>query len=246
MKTISLFNNKGGVGKTTSVINLAYILAESGKQVLVIDCDGQQNCSRFFASEQTSCGVEKTLLTGCSPESCYSPTRYSNIDVLVSTKQINNIQNNFSELEKQKRSENVSALFCNHSKNYDYILLDLPPAMSVLNEELLASSDCVVVPIELGTFSIQGIANVTETLNRVGAKFAGCFVTKFDKKNPADYQLLDILKNSLGNKTFQSLIPFSRVIKNSISYKLTAMEYMPWADAVGEYKKLVEEIIERM
>lgn len=110
MKTISLFNNKGGVGKTTSVINLAYILADSGKQVLVIDCDGQQNCSRFFVSEQPSCGIEKTLLTGCSPVECYSPTRYSNIDVLVSTKQINNILNDFSELDKQKRSENISGM----------------------------------------------------------------------------------------------------------------------------------------
>lgn len=246
MKTIALYNNKGGVGKTTSVINLAYILAEKNKQILVIDCDGQMNSSRFFAANQTSCGMEEILLNGDNMADCFSKTKYENIDILVSTRKLNNIHTEFYNLPGSEQEQNIFNLLNKHEKDYDYVILDLPPAMNKVTEMLLAAVDCVIVPIELGTFSIQGISNVTETLNTVGAKFGGCFVTKFDKKNPADLQMLDILKKSLGNKTYSALIPFSRVIKNSVNYKVTAVEYMGWSEAVLEYKKLADEILESL
>lgn len=247
MKSIALFNNKGGVGKTTSVINIAYVLGEKkGKNVLVIDCDGQKNCSRFFSESEKQYGIENTLLYGDSCIQCFSKTRYKNIDILVSTEKLNSIIGDFEKLPRETQLANAQKLFNNTEKQYDYILLDLSPSMNIINETLMMSCDSVIVPIELGTFAIQGIANVTETLNRIKAKFGGCFVTKFDKNNPADFSLLELLKGSLGNKTFNSLIPFSRVIKNSISYKLTACEYMDWTAAVDEYVKLTEEIIERV
>lgn len=247
MKSLALFNNKGGVGKTTSIINIAYILGEKkGKSILVIDCDGQKNCSRFFSEKENNNGIENTLLYGDSPTQCFSKTRYKNIDILVSTEKLNSIIGDFEKLPKETQISNAQKLLSNFDKQYDYILLDLSPSMNIINETLMMLCDSVIVPIELSTFAIQGIANVTETLNRIKAKFGGCFVTKFDKNNPADFSLLELLKGSLGNKTFNALIPFSRVIKNSISYKLTAYEYMEWTEAVNEYVKLTNEIIERV
>ena len=109
---------------------------------------------------------------------------------------------------------------------------------------MLGFCDYVFVPIELGTFAIQGITVVVNTLSRISAKFGGCFVVKFDNENPSDYSLLDVLKNALGAKVLSSIIPFSRVIKNSISYRMTAAEYMDYMPAAEKYGELTKEIIE--
>lgn len=104
----------------------------------------------------------------------------------------------------------------------------------------------VYIPIELGTFAIQGIPTVTGIVKKCGAKFGGCIINKYDKKNSADEQLLDLLNETLGNKTLKSKISFSRVIKNSISGGLTAGEYMGWTNAAKSYADLAAEIRERV
>ena len=104
----------------------------------------------------------------------------------------------------------------------------------------------VFIPIELGTFAIQGIPTVTGIVKKCGARFGGCIINKYDKKNSADEQLLDLLNETLGNKTLKSKIPFSRVIKNSISGGLTAGEYMGWTNAAKSYADLAAEIRERV
>ena len=98
------------------------------------------------------------------------------------------------------------------------------------------------VPIELGTFAIQGIPTVTDIISDCGAKFGGCFVNKYDRENPADIALMEMLKTSLGTKALNSFLPFSRVIKNSVSYKVTASEYMDWTFAAECVANLSREI----
>ena len=111
MKSIAFYNNKGGVGKTTSVINLAYALSESmNLKVLVIDCDGQQNSSRFFAAEGKKHGIEDTLLNGDSPAKCFSHSRYKNVDVLVSSEKLNEILGGFEQLSKEQQQKNTKRL----------------------------------------------------------------------------------------------------------------------------------------
>lgn len=248
MKKIAFYNNKGGVGKTTTVINVAYTLQTQGYKVLIIDCDSQQNSSRFFISEQyegnllskSGVGIESVLIGVNS----YIPplsSRYNSIDIKISSGA--NVISEFALLSEEQQVENVSQLLGEHE--YDYILLDLPPAMSVINEKLMQQCNCVFVPIELGTFAIQGISTVTETINRIGSKFGGCFVSKFDKSNPADNDLLELLRQSLGSKVLKTLIPYSRVIKNSISYKLSAHEYMAWEEATQRYTSLTNEIVSK-
>ncbi len=248
MKKIAFYNNKGGVGKTTTVINIAYTLSKLGHSVLVVDCDSQQNSSRFFLSESydgnllslAGVGIE-SVLTGKSNSLPPFQTRYTDIGVKISSS--TSIIGEFEQLSPEEQQTNVSRLL--NEAGFDYILLDMPPAMSVVNERLIRACDSVIVPIELGTFALQGIATVTATINRIGASFGGCFVSKFDKNNPVDNDLLAILQKSLGAKAFQTVIPFSRVIKNSISYKLTAHEYMAWEEAAEKYVQLTNEIINK-
>lgn len=247
MKSIAFFNNKGGVSKTTTVLNIAYILGEVYKRkVLVVDCDGQQNASRFFADKLSENGIEKALINAAvSPKEALSPTRYEHIDILTSTPDMNRCAEQFHSLSEAEREKNLSKLSGLWSEQYDYVLLDLPPALNSLTEQLIGITDGVIVPVELGSFAIQGIAKVTETINHVGAAFIGCFISKYNK-NKADDELKLLLNNNLGNKVFSTVIPYSNIIRNSINYKMTAYEYMHWLSPAKKYVELTEEIIRKV
>ena len=232
MKAIAFYNHKGGVGKTTTAINLANELAERGK-VLVIDFDGQANSSRFFA--EPNAGLETALIKrNCLPTVAKSSTRYPNIDILTATPALNLVSAQFEQLPEDVQTANVRKVLTFDS-SYEYAVLDLPPALTKLTEKVITLS-----------FAIQGIPAVTGALANCNAKLGGCIVNKFDKENPADTELLEFLKCTLGNKVLNTTIPFSRVIKNSFSYKLTAKEYMKWTAAAQAYEDLAAEIIERL
>lgn len=196
MTSIALYNNKGGVGKTTSAINIAYQLAFD-KKVLIIDLDGQANCSRFFVDEPKT-GLELALTKSIvAPDIALCATRYPNIDIITATSAINDIVSAFSALSIDKQRENVRKTIYLCSEKYDYILIDLPPALNKITEAVISVSDYVFVPIELSTFAIQGIPTVTSIIADCGAKFGGCFVNKFDRENPADIALMEMLKSTL-------------------------------------------------
>lgn len=247
MKSIAFYNNKGGVGKTTSVINIAYQLAAS-KTVLVIDIDGQANCSRFFVDEPKA-GLEVALTQAAvTPTIALCNTRYPNIDVITATSALNDIVSVFCELPEKTQKEIAEKIINDtdrpwYGKHYDYILVDLPPALNKITARIISSCDYVFVPIELSSFAIQGVSTVTDIIADCGAKFGGCFVNKFDKDNPSDILLTEKLKGSLGTKALNNFIPFSRVVKNSVSYKMTAPEYMGWTFAAECIANLAKEIV---
>lgn len=250
MTMIAFFNNKGGVGKTTSAINVAYNLSQDNK-VLVIDCDGQSNSSRFFSDgEKPHLYVENCFTTfSVSPANSKIKTRYENIDIAVSSEKMNDVLTAFEKFPKDTQKQ-ICEKFRKEWENpwytgtrYDYIIVDLPPTLNTLSKTMLSVCDVVFVPIELSAFAIQGVPNVTEVITNCGCRFGGCFVTKFDRECPADYQMLDMLRSNLGTKLLNTIIPTSKVIKNSFSYRITAAEYMEWTNAAEQYKNLSAEII---
>ncbi len=208
MKSIAFYNNKGGVGKTTATINVAYMLQTTGKRILVVDCDTQQNTFRFLSD----------VLGGEIVE-----TRYDNIYTAT-----------------------INCVTDDDYGDFDIILLDLPPAMNETTKAILKNSDFVFVPIELGTFSIQGLSGVTDVIAEVNVRFGGCFVSKFDKKNATDKHLLELMKQNLGEKVLEAQIPLSNAIKNSVTYRMTVSEYMKWCPAATAFGALVDEIMERI
>ena len=131
MKSIAFYNNKGGVGKTTSAINVSYELAKNSK-VLIIDVDGQANCSRFFTEELKS-GLDKALVnTEVSPETALCHTRYDNIDIITATPRLNSITSEFDSFTDEEQAAIARKIF-SFGFAYDYVLLDLPPALTNLS-----------------------------------------------------------------------------------------------------------------
>ena len=167
MTSIAIYNNKGGCGKSTNVINLAYHFSLDSK-VLVIDTDGQSNTSRFFLDEPKS-GLDKVLL-GEIEAIRGEKTRYTNLDVISATAAINGVESTFSGFSEKKQRELADRLV-NANSDYDYIFIDLPPTMNDLTGQIIGACDYVFVPVELGIFSIQGIPKVTERI----LNFSRCF-----------------------------------------------------------------------
>lgn len=215
MVKIALFNNKGGVGKSTATINIAHAMTRLGKFVLVVDCDSQQNTFSFFANMP----VEEN--------GCFEQTRYENLDIVFG-----------SDITIERHIKGILT-----NNEYDYVIFDLPPALDERTRAIVSKCDYVFVPFELGKFAIQGIAKVTEAIAITGVNFGGCFVNKFDRENPTAYELNELLRKTLGEKVMSTKIPSSRVIKNSIDYRMTAFEYMEWMEAVGAYTELTKEIM---
>lgn len=238
MKSIAIYNNKGGVGKTSAAINLAYAFAkEHHQKVLLVDCDGQCNSSNFFCTSDAPQNLYAVLASGNEP--VFYPTRYPDIDILVSSPDIDglaeiSIEN--AQLISRKALE----------QGYDIIIFDLPPAMSDIVQCFLTISDVTIVPLEASSFSLQGLQRVTDTIRAAGANFGGCFLSKYEKDNTTDVALLEVIRATLSGDLMQTMIPYSKTIKNSIAYKQAAAEYRGWTRTGRVYNKLAAELIERI
>jgi chromosome partitioning protein len=214
MKKIAFYNNKGGVGKTTAVINTAYSLAHGKYKVLVVDCDKQLNAYRFFSDNLKT-------------KSTLKSTRYENIDIIFYEKSVVDLE---------------------YFKNYDYILLDLPPALNKETSEILKLTDVVFVPIDLSSFSVQGLPNVTEEISKTGVKLGGVFISRLEsasKRSNAQQEVLEFVGKTLGDKLLDTKIPRSNTVEVSTTYRETVFERMHWGTASQAFGALTEEIIER-
>jgi cellulose biosynthesis protein BcsQ len=128
------------------------------------------------------------------------------------------------------------------ANDFNYIIYDLPAELNDWTAKIISTCDYIFIPIELGMFSFQGIAQVTETVAATGVKWFA-FVNKFERENPADYKLDEMLRANLSDKVLAARLPYSRVIKNSISYNKTAFEYMEWTTPAEMFTAFTREIV---
>lgn len=182
MRKIALYNNKGGVAKTTSVINLAYCIQKAGFKVLVVDCDSQSNCFDFFLTEEPVENADSILPTDFEKISSTTWKRYTEVPE--------------SELT-----------------GYDFILFDLPPAMTEEVKQIIRHAGFVYVPTMLGEFEISGLQKVTLEIAHQNAQLGGIFVTMFQKQN--DEELLQQFRSALASQLMQTIIPYSRTVRES-------------------------------
>ena len=219
MRKIALYNNKGGVAKTTSVINLAYSIKKAGYNVLVVDCDAQMNCFDFFMPENPEGNTDGILQT--------------DFDKIKSTTWARYIETSESEL-----------------KEFDFILFDLPPAMTEEVKQIMRHAGCVYVPTMLGAFEISGLQKVTLEIAQ-NALLGGIFVTMYQKKN--DEELLQEFRAALTTQLMQTVIPYSGTMRESQKAGLPIEAYFiekrvphigsSWK-VVKAYENLAAEIID--
>jgi chromosome partitioning protein len=223
MKKISFYNHKGGVGKTTSVINVAYYLQKNEKKVLVVDCDSQKN-------------------------SVYSPV-LGFFDLRIKSEEVHPTKYDNISLTNWENFKSQEAL----GEEFDYVLFDLPPALTSEVKEIIRVSNVVFVPIILGEFEIHGLSDVTAEIKKQGTKLGGVFVTMFRKKS--DEESVIMLEKIIKKRLMNTIIPFSCSVRESQKCGLSLEEFFNERNTpktknarkiAYSYENLAKEIIERI
>ncbi len=249
MKKISILNIKGGVGKTTSTINLAATLAEEGKRVLVVDIDPQSNSTMAFrVYDIDDLTVSDALLNKeIDVKNIIKHTDFNNIDVLPS-----NISLAFAEkkilLDVTRNQQNrLKKTLESVEDEYDYCIIDCPPSLNMITINALVASDEVIVPIKIDKFALDGLGYLLDSIDEIRDEFneklvfSGCFIT-MDTSTTVNKEIKKALKDLLGDKIFNSSVRQNVSVVESTFEQKPLIHYKPKSNANRDYVNLAKEV----
>jgi chromosome partitioning protein len=254
MQIISIINQKGGVGKTTTVINLAAGLAQQEKKVLVIDLDPQGNAttglglSNLESSTETIYGV----LNGTKTISdVIKKTEFKNLDIITSNVDL-------SGLEVETADDNMRAFILKRelttylndfSSTYDYALIDCPPSLSLLTVMALVSSHSLLVPLQTEFFALEGLTQLIKTIERIKVnlnpelKIRGILLTMFDKRNRLSTQVEKEARDYFNEKVYLTVIPRNVRLSEAPSHGMPVLMYDKFCPGSKSYFNFTDEFI---
>lgn len=292
MKIISVFNQKGGVGKTTTVVNLAVALAYLDKKVLVIDMDPQANAT-------TGLGIDKNKLESSiydlfylfSPEeeivveaeneeeeveideeiSDASEEDYqvvgedieekidldpyiiktkSSVDLIPSENSLSGLEVELVELDSLERTQKLKEIIGAINKDYDFVLIDLPPSLGLLSINALVASNSIIIPIQTEYYALEGVSELMNTFELVKESLnkdlyvEGVLLSMFDKRTKLAYEVVEEVKKYFKSKVFMTMIPRNVKLAEAPSHGQSAVEYDPKSQGAMAYISLAQEISE--
>lgn len=251
VRTIVVANQKGGVGKTTTAINLSASLAELNQKVLIIDMDPQGNTTSGLGIEKDE--VENTvyelLLGECSIEEAIKESEYENLSVLPS-----NIDLAAAEIELVgiEEKEFILRRALNQVKeNYDFVLIDCPPSLSMLTINAMCAADTVLVPIQCEYYALEGLSQLIHTIELVkdrlnpDLEMEGVVFTMYDARTNLSLQVVENVKNNLGQSIYKTIIPRNIRLAEAPSHGMPITKYDAKSTGAESYRMLAEEVIHR-
>ncbi len=248
-KIIAIANQKGGVGKSTTSINLSSCLAEKGKKVLVIDIDPQGNTSSGLGIDKNRLenSIYDVLIDEEEITNCIHKDVYENLDVLPANVNLSGAEIELIDLDD--RSYVLKNKIDKVRDDYDYIIIDCPPSLSILTVNSLTAADSVLVPIQCEYYALEGISQLIKTINLIKKKLnpelemEGVVFTMYDSRTNLSAQVIDNVKENLSGYIYETVIPRNVRLAEAPSHGLPINYYdSKSAGAVG-YRKLADELI---
>ncbi|WP_294149010.1 ParA family protein [uncultured Clostridium sp.] len=250
-RTIAIANQKGGVGKTTTAINLSSCLAEAGQRVLTIDFDPQGNATSGLGLEkgQIEDTVYEMMLGDCTFEDCLQQDVQEDLDVLPSDSNLSGAEIELLDIE------NKEFVLKNHldrvKDDYDFIIIDCPPSLSLLTLNALVAADTVLVPIQCEYYALEGLSQVLRTINIVKRKMnsslemEGVVFTMYDARTNLSLEVVENVKSNLNEKIYKTIIPRNVRLAEAPSHGMPINIYDSKSTGAESYRLLAAEVISR-
>jgi chromosome partitioning protein len=253
MKIVAIANQKGGVGKTTTAVNLGAALAEMGRRILLVDLDPQANATSSFGLQ----GVEhislyEPLLGEASISEKIFPTRRDNLFIVPADLDLAG-----AEVEIARMPDHLTRLAntlkpLHTDETFDFVLLDCPPSLGILMTNALAAADELLTPIQCEYFALEGLVKIVRLVEQVrdaGAnkrlELSGIVMTMFDARTNLSQQVVADVREHFGERVYQTVIPRSVRLSEAPSFGKSILEYAPSGAASQAYRALAREFIER-
>jgi len=249
-KVISITNQKGGVGKTTTSINLSAALVKRGQRILLLDMDPQGNASVGLGIDTSDleATIYDVLLNEATAEQAIVKTE-SGVDVMTANGDLAGAQVELlNEIGRELRLKKALEVV---RENYDYVFIDCPPALNVLTINALVASDTVMIPMQCEYFALEGLSALISTIRAIREtlnphlKIEGLLRTMFDRRNSLSGEVSKQLQNHFGEKVYQAVIPRNVRLAEAPSYGEAAISYSPTSKGAKAYIQLADEILSK-
>ena len=251
VRIIAIANQKGGVGKTTTAINLAACLAEAGKNVLIVDADPQGNTTSGLGLNKIEIfpTAYELILGECTMKEVVAKTCVDKLKIIPS-----NINLSGAEIEligKEQREYILKNALKKVRKDYDFILIDCPPSLNLITINALTAADTVLVPIQCEYFALEGLEQLLHTIGLVKSRLndklelEGVVFTMFDSRTNLSLEVVEEVKRSLGHNVYKSVIPRNVRLGEAPSHGLPITMYDSKSKGAESYRMLAEEVIEK-